>query len=294
MPKTAYNKKMKKLGVLVAALVVLGVIAGIFLMQGLEIQESISTEIASTLRKPSTIPSLVTTQNRIKDSINDSMKESEEEKEKSLRSGAVSLGNPDGTDLESFLRKKYPGNWALRRDDLDRVFSIMGGEIPEAGKNTETAREFAKIIAPLLGVPAEQIAESDARSDSSPKSVTYDFPQSAEGFEVFDGQLRMIARKEDGAVYMINTELRQVQAFQPKILYGVDDARQLLEDKYANREKVTITLKSKRPVIWADDVPAELAWFFIVKIGGSAPDRIQVLVSTQSARILLERSLLVN
>lgn len=293
---------MKKLGVMVGVLIVLGVIAGIFLMQGWEIQESISTEIASTLRKPTSVPSLVTTQDQVsqvvKGQVKVANKNYQEKKENSslsaLQAHSNSLGNPDGSDLQSYLRKNYPGNWALRRDDLDRVFSIMGGEIPEVGKNAESAAEFAKTVAQLLGVPAEQIAESDTKLDSSPKSVTYDFPQIAQGFDVFDGQMRMIARRQDGAVYMINTELRQVQAFQPKILYGVEDARQLIEEKYANREKVSITLKSKRPVIWADDVPAELAWFFIVKIGGSAPDRIQVLVSAQSARVLLERSLLVN
>jgi hypothetical protein len=201
---------------------------------------------------------------------------------------------PDYRALETYLKERFPADWTLEKDELGRVFSISGGEIERGGSSAESAATLAQTIAPLLGIPADQLATSNLRSDVSSRSVSYDIAQVFAEYEVFDGKLRLISRKSDGAVYMINTELRHIQPFEPKINYGIDDAQRVIREKYGDRPIIWINLASARPVVWADTPPTELAWSFAVKFGGSAPDRMQVLVSTRDLRILLERSLLVN
>lgn len=198
------------------------------------------------------------------------------------------------SELTAYLNQNYPGPWNLQKDESQKIVTLLGGEIPGAGESSEAATELAKKIAPFLGVASDQVAASGVQIDSTPRSVTYDFKQTVDGFDVFDSQMRLFARKEDGSVFMINTELRPVRSLNTEIVYSAEDARRVVDEQYSARGSLSIVQKSYRPMIWTEGSSAELAWFFIVTIQGDALDRLEVLVSAQSNRIVLERSLLVS
>lgn len=206
----------------------------------------------------------------------------------------VFLKKEDESELAAYLNQNYPGPWNLQKDESQKIITLLGGEIPGAGVSPESATELARKIAPFLGVTSDEVVASGVKMDSTPRSVTYDFKQKFQGYEVFEGQMRFFARKEDGSVFMINSELHPVRDLNPEIVYQAEDARREVEDRYSSRGAISIEQKSSRPVIWAEGSSAELAWFFIVSIQGESLDRLQVLVSVQSNRIILERSLLVS
>lgn len=200
----------------------------------------------------------------------------------------------DEAALYSFLENAFPGDWRFEKDESQNLMTLAGGEIPGAGKSSELAFELGVKLSPYLGVSSDQLSRDRMRTDASAFSVSYDIPQVVDGYTVFDAQMRILARKEDGNVYLVNTELRRIEGFRPEILYSAEQARRVIEDHYEGKEVGAIELQSERPMIDAQPRRAELVWFFIVRLEGSAPDRLQVLVSTRNGVIVLERSLLMS
>lgn len=202
---------------------------------------------------------------------------------------------PDEEGLDAFLRARHAGPWVRQRFDGQPVHrtSIHGGLVAGAGKDAESAHSLGRTISRYLGVDPSQLDPSPSRTDSGPRSLTYEFRQMSQGFEVFDGRMTLLARKDDGAVYLVNSDLRVPDAVETQPRVTFDEAEKVVEEKYSGRE-ASVSRTGSVPVIWADSKPHELAWRFSVEIPAPNPDRLEVLVGASSGRIVLERSTLMH
>lgn len=198
------------------------------------------------------------------------------------------------SDIDEFLNHYDRGRWKLQKDEEGRVRSILGGIIPGAGKNLESALKLAHSLSPFFGVPVDQLLSSKVKVVEGPRTTSYDFQQTFQGYPVFRGRMIIISRNQDGAVYLINNDLRQVDPIQIERTHSSQESLRILEERYAKRESREIYLDSPDLVVWADGWPHELAWSFIVEFSGENPGRLRLLVGMQSSKVLLEQNLVMH
>lgn len=195
------------------------------------------------------------------------------------------------THIQEFLTQKYPGNWKFQKDEEGRIRSIMGGMISGVGKSLESALLFAHTISPFFDVPTNQILSSSAKFVGGPRTTSYDFQQTVQGYPVFRGRMIMFSRNQDGAVYLINSDLKHVDPIQTERTLSSQEAMRILEERFAHKSSKEIHLDSPQRVVWADTKPHELAWSFIVEFLGENPGRYRLIVGMVTSSILLEQNL---
>lgn len=101
----------------------------------------------------------------------------------------------------------------------------------------------------------------------------------------------MFSRNQDGAVYLINSDLKHVDPIQTERTLSSQEAMRILEERFAHKSSKEIHLDSPQRVVWADTKPHELAWSFIVEFLGENPGRYRLIVGMVTSSILLEQNL---
>ncbi|MDZ4663124.1 MAG: hypothetical protein SGJ18_16055 [Pseudomonadota bacterium] len=192
---------------------------------------------------------------------------------------------------EAFLNI-YPGNWTFKRENGHLNF-IAGGNIPAAGNDKDSVKKFVTKIAPLLGVPAEQFEPEFKETSRSALSVMFLVEQRSDGFSVYQGNLSVQARNVDGAVFLINNQMRDVGPFNKSPRLSSGDAQKIIEKTYFNEiDKIALV---KGPVIFARERDkTELAWVFNVTFNSPQYQAFEVVIGAQSGQELHQQSLVIH
>lgn len=190
-----------------------------------------------------------------------------------------------------FLEERSAPGWTLQYSPDGKITSILGGEIREVGKSRESALAFARELAANLGIDANQIApipESENLTHSS-MSTSFHFEQKVNGYDVYGGTLSLIAKKNDGSVFLINNNLKNVGAFKTTPLIGAEEAKSRLISLLQDRQP-EITQKHNEAVIWTGPTHSELAWVFAARVSHPKYDQLEILVSAETGQVLFETS----
>lgn len=186
-------------------------------------------------------------------------------------------------------------DWNFHQDGKETIFSIFGGVIPHILDSQPRTLAFARSITEALGHKRDEIfLDGDlAALNQNPNSTTYNFKQQFEGYEVYNSYLRLFGRKEDGGVYYINNELKNVGQpaldFRVSQVEAVDALRSLYQDR-----GLLVEESSSKPVLFVmKPGVSELAWKVIVRVKGNQKDRREILISANTATVLQNESLLI-
>lgn len=187
-------------------------------------------------------------------------------------------------------------NWNFHQDGHENIFSIFGGLIPHILDSQPRTLAFARSITEALGFERDQIfLDADmAAYNLNPHSTTYNFKQQFEGFEVYNSYLRLFGRKEDGGVYYINNELKDVG--QPVLDFRVtqSEAVNALHSIYP-QYGVSVEQSSSKPLLLVlKPGVSELVWKLIVRVQGAEKDRREILISANTASVLQNESLVIR
>lgn len=208
-----------------------------------------------------------------------------------LNPGAQTATKSGASSIEEYLNSRYGGTWSATRDESGKVVSLSGGLISSQGVNFEKARDLVAELAKALGFPPNQLFGQPVKEDSTELSKSYRFSQTYEGFEVYGGSLTILARKEDGAVYLVNNEMKIVDSINTEPRFSADRAKSVVAAKY-NLAGTTITQVRGDPVIWAEQPIQELAWIFKVEVSAPSHNSYQVIVGAETDQILQDKSTL--
>lgn len=218
------------------------------------------------------------------------------------------------------LKEKYPethGSWKLMRSPSGKITTILGGVVPNAATDTDSASRLARDIAMFLGVPADQVSPTPFHQPQA-QQKTYRFLQKIGDFEIADGWLSIHARAHDGTVFMVGNDLKKIATDELEILkaqiqgqnpyhsiISIDEAKsivfELLSIRYSGnhnsglRAEFDLAILGGRPQIWVEENATELAWLLLARIKyplGQEFHSVRFLVGGKSKKILFERSTL--
>ena len=193
------------------------------------------------------------------------------------------------TTEDQFL-KKYPGNWKIRRDQDQRVYSLTGGMISQAAKDPAELLRVARELSPFLAGGDYQLSDKMNTDAKTPHLQVYDIDQTSGGFSVYQGTLSMIANRE-GDIFMINNRLKEVTPYnsQPKLTLA--EAKDVVARLFP---KATVEALSG-PVIFSDNTsPSVLSWPFKVHSSLPNPKRLEVIISAESGDVLHQEEHLIQ
>jgi hypothetical protein len=191
------------------------------------------------------------------------------------------------TTKEKFL-KKYPGNWVFGEGKNGGISYISGATIDANITDEARAQSFAESIAPLFSVPPEQLANETKMIAETKMSKAYQTSQTVDGFVVYQGMLVVHTRTSDGAVYIVNNDLKDVGPYNRVPAITPADGEAIIRAHYGVN-LISVTLKAG-PVIFASLPPTELAFIFHVEINGKTYHTLEVVVGAESKKILAETS----
>lgn len=211
---------------------------------------------------------------------------------------AAASGSPGAPSsqvgFEEQFRAAFPGKWRFERTPEGVVHTVLGEDgslIPKDSSvsQADSAASLARKIAAMQGVAADQLT-GDPKSPpvNSGLDTAFRYQQDYQGYEVFGGRIAIHSRNSDGGAYIINTELKAVEALPPSPALRVADAERLIDGEILSRPD--------KPVIWAGaglarEAP-EFAWVFRVERAKPRLERLKVVVGATSGKVLLERSVL--
>jgi len=199
---------------------------------------------------------------------------------------------PHGEEVLEYLKNQYPGDWQVSRDPTGRAFSFSGGLAHNIGNSSEKALAFARTLAEKLGINPKQLS-AQVVDENNPAILKHDFEQKIDDFVVFHSSFSVIARKKDGAVYIINNELKKVENLSLEISFDSKRGETIVEEYFKGRELGFLESDNHQPVVFADSAQAELGWRYLVKLQ-SPQDKREVIVGIASSKVIYEKSLIVH
>lgn len=202
---------------------------------------------------------------------------------RSRHPAATSTPTPDGVHSAEDFKKRFPGKWQFRRRSDDTIQSITGGLIENIGENSESALKFARQISPLLATGEYKLKPEPRTVASNKKMRSFHIEQEANGYSVYQGSLQLISRSSDGAVYIVNNQLRDITAFNPEPILTISEGLRIVEAKY---QEATITAPEVANVFALRGQTSQLAWTFKVVQKQPKFSQKDVVVSAVDGRIL--------
>lgn len=189
-------------------------------------------------------------------------------------------------DFESLFKQKFPGDWTFTKDESGNVFRISGHRMDK--KPLEVADEVVGILG--LPVQATSFVEKDwERGVADPTKTVY-LEQQFLGMPVYLGYFKAGVSQRDGAIFMINLNVRQVRSDDSvDVSVSGQQARDVVEKHFASNKKFEI--KSNRgPLFYAEADPHEPIWVFNVMIYEPRFDTIEVGIGARSGTVRFETS----
>jgi hypothetical protein len=201
-------------------------------------------------------------------------------------------------ELLEYLKSEGSGNWKFIRNSEGKVMTVSGGNMPSVGKNSSSALEFAKKIAPFFQVESAQVViRKDGKSFSQTgRSKIYRFEQKINNYEVYGAGITLMTSKNDDSAYMITTDLKEVKGLSFKTAESTTalDFKDVVLNEFSSEERMKIKRIEPKPVIWANSEPAELAWVYLVETWDKKFQKIKVLVGAESGKVLTKEKISFN
>ncbi len=205
--------------------------------------------------------------------------------QRDVHSQARGLANTPSVKLKikNFFEKRGPGNWILEEDEkTGDVFSILGGEVPDIGRDPTSVLAFVGDLAETMGLPREQLSEN-LTVDATASVRVYDVHQIYQGYPVYEGTIRVIANRETDTGFIFNNSLKSVKGdftSRSRTIMSIDQAEASLTKKC---ECSIVTKYSRKgPFIWPGE-PQHLAYEFHFR---TSNDTLRSVVSAESGAIL--------
>lgn len=193
-------------------------------------------------------------------------------------------------DFEALFKEKFPGKWTFTKDESGNVFRVSGDRMNK--KPLDVATEVAGISG--LPVQATSFVEKDwERGLADPTRAVY-LEQQFLGMPVYLGYFKAGVSQRDGAIFMINLNLRPVRADDSvNVSVSVEQARNEVEKHFASKKKFEI--KSNRgPLFFAEADPHEPVWIFNVMIYKPGFDAIEIGIGARSRTVRFETSTVIH
>lgn len=193
-------------------------------------------------------------------------------------------------DFEALFKEKFPGKWRFTKDESGNVFRVSGDRMNK--KPLDVATEVAGISG--LPVQATSFVEKDwERGLTDPTKSVY-LEQQFLGMPVYLGYFKAGVSQRDGAIFMINLNLRPVRTNDSvTVSVSVDQARNEVEKRFASKKKFEI--KSNRgPMFFAEADPHEPVWIFNVMIYEPSFDAIEIGIGANSGTVRFETSTVIH
>lgn len=201
-------------------------------------------------------------------------------------------------ELLEYLKSEGSGDWKFIRNSVGKVMTVSGGNMPSVGKNSSSALEFAKKIAPFFQVESAQVViRKDGKSFSQTgRSKIYRFEQKINNYEVYGAGITLMTSKTDDSAYMITTDLKEVKdiSFKTARSTSAEEFKNIVLNEFSNSEKTKIQRIEPKPVIWANSEPAELAWVYLVETYDKKFQKLKILVGTESGKVLTKEKVSFN
>ncbi len=177
----------------------------------------------------------------------------------------------------------YPGPWHVHKSEK-KIFSISGGLIRAGLVNQKDALQFSRSLAAVFGVSADEIKPGDD-SVQAAKSRVFTFVQRVNNYDVYQSYLSVAARSQDGAVFLINNNLRPLDHFESGFILSDEKLTEIVQGQNENFRAVH--LANPEPVWFnTSGSTAVLARVFHAK----HRDRreLEVIVNAQTGEFLYE------
>ncbi|HUP57236.1 MAG TPA: hypothetical protein VM598_07265 [Bdellovibrionota bacterium] len=216
--------------------------------------------------------------------------------EDSPAEGAPDRKPASRSPAELFVELLRRGEWSEQQGAQGAKTGFIGKPIPGSATDAAGALDFARAAARQLGVSAEQLSQEHMQADlETGMQTVHRFDQWVDGYEVFDAALRVLARRSDGAVYLVNSSLKPVDQA-PNDPRAIDraTAQAIAERHYRDAGGRVVEPRVTAAVIYADSRPVELAWVFYVEVTNPKFAKMQALVGASSQRVVYETTVLRN
>ncbi len=184
--------------------------------------------------------------------------------------------------LKNFFEERGRGIWILEEDETTKdVFSILGGEIQDIGRDSGSIFSFAGDMAEVLGLPREQLSEN-MTIDATRSVKVFDVQQIHQGYPIYEGTIRIIANKETDVGFIFNNSLKSIKGdFSSRKIMSIDQAEALLKDKC---DCTIVTRYSRKgPFIWAGEPNQQLAYEFHFRAND---DSLRIIIGAESGAII--------
>lgn len=181
---------------------------------------------------------------------------------------------------EADFLKHYPGQWLFKRIEKGRLNYITGGNIPERGRSPQSVRDFVNEIAPLLEISEKEIMDPKEINRTDLTRV-YHSQQVTDGFSVYQSVLSVHVRENDGSIFMVNNQLKDVSGYNKDQRYTQKQAETYIQSRYAGEYDKIIFREG--PVIFkSDSVRAELAWVFVMTYKQPKLHQVELVIGAHS------------
>jgi hypothetical protein len=193
-------------------------------------------------------------------------------------------------DFEALFKKKFPGEWQFTKDQFGNVFRVSGDRMNR--KPLDVAAEVAGISG--LPVQATSFVEKDwERGLTDPTKSVY-LEQQFLGMPVYLGYFKAGVSQRDGAIFMINLNLRPVRTDDSvTVSFSAEQARNEVERHFANKKKFEIKA-NRGPLFFAEADPHEPVWIFNVVIYEPSFDAIEIGIGASSGAVRFETSTVIH
>ncbi len=152
----------------------------------------------------------------------------------------------------------------------------------------ESALELAQNLLQNFGLKHSKLRSLPGEAIETENQVVFDFQQTYDTYDVYESKLRLVTLKENAEVLLLSNHLRDVQNFNPKINFDLQQAESIIQSEYA-RAKPRIYKKAKEAVVWPSQ-ESELAWLYWVRVNNFDSAILEVAVGANSGKILMSQN----
>lgn len=185
---------------------------------------------------------------------------------------------------EDDFRKTYGTEWRFSRNNQKRISRVFGGQIAGIGNDWERVYQFGQSVAGLFGVGVADLKPQRGEAGESARTEGFRINQSHDGFDVYQGNMVLFIKKDDGSLFMINNNLKPIGDYDREIKVSVAEAESYLRSELQDKDLRELAA-DPRPILYSSGSQAQLGWLFTVTLGREKFVH-EIVVSTQTLSIL--------
>lgn len=193
--------------------------------------------------------------------------------------------------LNKLNKQDHQGEWKWNQNRFG-LTTFMEGITPIRVDNVDAATEFMQNIFQNTKL-AQQLQLSQEETHDIPsksEDYVYHWDQTIGTLKIFNSYVKIFGRTEDGFVYFILKNTKNIVSINKTITVSSDQARNIIETQYPSVNQITV--QPINEVYVNEDNTAELSWRCTLLRNNL--DRRLILISALSGNILYDQSLVKN